>query len=418
MAARHRIVAALVIAAVGLAFADASVVALALPDLYGEFDTSIVGVSWVLTTYALAVAVTAVPVALAAPPGPPAGARRRRRRGVRRRLARRRRGAGLSPSCWSPAPRKASAPRCCSPARSPCSPRSSPARGGPAGGGRWPAPSARPSARRSAACSPSCSTGGRSSSSRRRSSPPRSLVALDPAARALRREGHVHGEPGTRRRDVVTANVGFALVFAALVAALFLGVLLAIEVWRYSPIAVAPLLVSALPLGMVLGRLVQPAPAPSSPSAARCSSRSGCSAWRSCRAPRRSSAAVAFAVCGAGFDLVHEVLDGAAVPADGPAVRAAAVSIGARHAGLVLGLALIAPVLSSSLEAGIERATLGATRTMLTTELPLSRQAARHVGAAHGDRGGAARSGARPRRPSSTSAAPRATTRWPGPATS
>src|SRR6187402_145155 len=64
MAARHRIVTALVIAAVGLAFADASVVALALPDLYAEFDTSIVGVSWVLTTYALAVAVTSVPVAI------------------------------------------------------------------------------------------------------------------------------------------------------------------------------------------------------------------------------------------------------------------------------------------------------------------------------------------------------------------
>ncbi|MDO9173435.1 MAG: MFS transporter, partial [Actinomycetota bacterium] len=54
----------LLIAAVALAFADASVVALALPDLYGEFETSIVGVSWVLTTYALAVTVTAIPVAL------------------------------------------------------------------------------------------------------------------------------------------------------------------------------------------------------------------------------------------------------------------------------------------------------------------------------------------------------------------
>ena len=62
--ARQRIVAALLIGAVGLAFADASVVALALPDLYGEFDTSIVGVSWVLTTYALVVAITAIPVAL------------------------------------------------------------------------------------------------------------------------------------------------------------------------------------------------------------------------------------------------------------------------------------------------------------------------------------------------------------------
>ena len=44
--------------AVGLAFADASVVALALPDLYIEFGASIVGVSWVLTVYALVVAVT------------------------------------------------------------------------------------------------------------------------------------------------------------------------------------------------------------------------------------------------------------------------------------------------------------------------------------------------------------------------
>src|SRR5687768_16470478 len=64
MRMRDRLVAGLLIGAIGLAFADASVVALALPDLYGEFDTSIVGVSWVLTTYALAVALTAVPVAV------------------------------------------------------------------------------------------------------------------------------------------------------------------------------------------------------------------------------------------------------------------------------------------------------------------------------------------------------------------
>lgn len=64
MSGRQRAMTMALIAAVALAFADASVVALALPDLYGEFDTTIVGVSWVLTTYALAVALTAVPVAL------------------------------------------------------------------------------------------------------------------------------------------------------------------------------------------------------------------------------------------------------------------------------------------------------------------------------------------------------------------
>ena len=54
-------------------------------------------------------------------------------------------------------------------------------------------------------------------------------------------------------------------------------------------------------------------------------------------------AAAAFLACGAGFDLLHEVLDGAAVPADGPAIQASAISVGARHAGLVLGLACLTP---------------------------------------------------------------------------
>ena len=73
MSGRSRLVAVLVITAVALAFADASVVALALPDLYDEFDTTIVGVSWVLTTYALVVAVVAVPVTLLHRRLPPLG---------------------------------------------------------------------------------------------------------------------------------------------------------------------------------------------------------------------------------------------------------------------------------------------------------------------------------------------------------
>ena len=42
-----------------VAFADSSIVVLALPDLYGEFHTSIEGVSWVITSYNLAVCVAA-----------------------------------------------------------------------------------------------------------------------------------------------------------------------------------------------------------------------------------------------------------------------------------------------------------------------------------------------------------------------
>ena len=52
-----------------VAFADSSIVVLALPDLYGAFNTSIVGVSWVITSYNLVVAVAAAAIAaaLAAP---------------------------------------------------------------------------------------------------------------------------------------------------------------------------------------------------------------------------------------------------------------------------------------------------------------------------------------------------------------
>jgi MFS family permease len=356
-----------VIAAVGLAFADASVVALALPDLYGEFDTSIVGVSWVLTTYALAVAAAAVPVALLhrrvhplplllagvalfAVSSVVAGASTSLTM-----LLIARAGQGLGAALLLPGSL---------PVLGAIVPGEWRARRwwalvgavgaaiGPALGGvltelfAWRAIFFVQAPVAAAALA----------------------VAFVPRARAVHHEGRLHGEAGTNRRDVVVANVGFALVFAALVAALFLGVLLAIEVWRYSPVQSA-VLVSALPVGMLIGRRLQHAPRALVAGGGAALLAGGLLGLALLPGAAPLTAAVAFAVCGAGFDLVHEVLDHAAVPVDGPAVRAGAISIGARHAGLVLGLALIAPVLSSSLDAGIERATLGATQTMLETDL-------------------------------------------------
>lgn len=369
MTARQRVVAALLIGAVGLAFADASVVALALPDLYAQFDTSIVGVSWVLTTYALVVAVVAVPVALLhrrvhplpltvagvaafAAASVAAGASSelgllltaRAGQGVGAALLL----AGSLPVLAAIVPGEGRARRWWALAGAVG------AAIGPALGGvltelfDWRAIFFVQAPIVAAAL----------------------IVAIEPAARAMRHEGHVHGVPGVGTRDVVIANIGFALVFAALVAALFLGVLLAIEVWRYSPVQGAAL-VSALPLGMAIGRRCSAAPAHVVAGGGALLLAAGLAGLALVPGAEPVMAAIAFAVCGAGFDLVHEVLDQAAVPADGPAVRASAVSIGARHAGLVLGLAVIAPVLSTSLEAGVERATLSATQTMLTTDLQL-----------------------------------------------
>jgi len=58
---RRRLAAtALLALAVGVAFADSSIVVIALPEMLGAFDTSIPLVSWVITAYNLAVAVVAL----------------------------------------------------------------------------------------------------------------------------------------------------------------------------------------------------------------------------------------------------------------------------------------------------------------------------------------------------------------------
>ena len=56
---RSRLLTVGVAAAVAVAFADSSIVVLALPALYSALNTSVVGVSWVITSYNLVVAVAA-----------------------------------------------------------------------------------------------------------------------------------------------------------------------------------------------------------------------------------------------------------------------------------------------------------------------------------------------------------------------
>jgi len=375
MDARRRVTVVLLLAAVALAFADASVVALALPELYGEFDTTIVGVSWVLTTYALAVALAAIPVA----------ARHRHLQSLHLVLA----GvavfatasilAGVAGSLEVLLGARAAQGVGAALLLAGSLPILAALVPGPGQGRRWWAMAAAVGA----AIGPALGGVLTELFSWRAiflvQAPivagafgvvtDRSLRATrDPAIPAT----PDHEAIETRRRgDVAIANVGFALVFAALVAALFLGVLMAIEVWRYGP-AQSALLVTALPLGMIAGRLVQPASAPVAAVGGALLLALGLAGLAVIPGAAPVVAVVSFAICGVGFDLVHEVLDAAAVPPDAPPVRAGAVTVSARHAGLVLGLALIAPVLSTSLVDGIERATLGATQTMLLTDLPLS----------------------------------------------
>jgi hypothetical protein len=65
----------------------------------------------------------------------------------------------------------------------------------------------------------------------------------------------------------------------------------------------------------------------------------------------------------------------ASVGAEAGASWTETLSVGTRHAGLVLGLVLVAPLLAAELERGGERATLNATAVILDAELPLRTKA-------------------------------------------
>jgi predicted MFS family arabinose efflux permease len=356
-----RLVAVLLLTAVGLAFADASVVTLALPALYGEFNTTIVGVSWVLTTYALAVAVTAVPLALChrrlrplpvavvgavvfAAASMVAGAASslavllvaRCVQGVGATLVL----AGSLPLLGALIGRRRGRAAWATAA-------TAGAAVGPALGGfltqvfNWRAIFFVQAPVVAAALA----------------------VCAIPAARAVTRERGTRPEWRT-----AVANAGFALVFAALVGALFLGVLLAVEVWGYSPLAGAAV-VTGVPVGMILVRWTAPLGGRVRAVVGAACLGGGLVGLALLPGNRPIVAAGAFLLCGAGFELLSAVLSPAALPTTAPPLRTSTVSIGARHAGLVLGLLVLAPVLSSSIEHGMNRAALSGTRTLLEAKL-------------------------------------------------
>jgi MFS family permease len=358
---RRRVLVAAVGAAVAVAFADSSIVVLALPDVYGAFNTSIVGVSWVITAYNLVVAVTAfalVPLVSRVDTG------RVSRIGLALFFA----GSTGSAVSWSlPA---LIAFRCVQGIGAAlllagalallAALTGSAARGiaiwtaagtfgaalGPALGGvltqlfDWRAIFVFQA--------------------------PIALIALVAAF-----ESHLHPHVEAGRRPSTLANLALAFLFGALVGALFLGVLLVITVWGLSPVSGA-LVVSALPIGALAARTIERDLSP------RMNAIAGASVLAAglvalALLPRVSNLLVslALALCGLGLGLAVPVLSHAAVPPERGLVRAGTTTIGARHAGLVAALALIAPLLSHDLERGGQNALLAGTRVILDGNVPL-----------------------------------------------
>jgi predicted MFS family arabinose efflux permease len=351
-AARNsRVLTALVAAIVAIAFADSSIVVLALPQLYSRFETSITGVSWIVTAYNAAVAVTALSLVFFV-------------HRFRARLvfaagtllflaatiacasaqalwfliaARCVQGAGaglvlagalslLAVNTWTLAGTFGAAL-------------------GPALGGiltqlfDWRAIFV--------AQAPVAAAG---------------LVA------AWRREDEPTAVEGWRPslRRTVPANVCLGLVFGALVGALFLGVLLVIVVWQYTPIEGA-LIVSVIPLAAFAARAL-----PRSAAAGAGLLAAGLVALALLPSANVPIAMCALALCGAGLGLAVPTLSNAALDVESGLTRSGTLTIGVRHLGLVAAIATIAPLLASTLPDAGDRAMLKATQVLLDAPIGIT----------------------------------------------
>ncbi len=349
---------------VAVAFADSSIVVLALPELYVDFDTSIPGISWVVTAYNLAVVVAALALlpfvrrvrpawialagllvflvssvvcALADDLGMLIGGRVAQGVGAALLLGaslplfiaigdRRERAVGI----WIAAGTLGTAV-------------------GPALGGvlteafDWRAIFAFQAPLAAAAV----------------------VAALDSRARAL--------PPPSPISERVPLGSALALVFtyAALVGALFLAVLLVVTVWGYGPLSGAAI-VSALPLAALAVRPISKRlPSPADLAGGSVLLAAGLIGLALLPASEPAYAVPALALAGAGLGLALPPLTRASVPDHGELGRSATVSVGVRHLGLVVGLLAVAPLLAAELDEAADRATINATAVILDAPLPI-----------------------------------------------
>jgi predicted MFS family arabinose efflux permease len=357
-----------VAASVAVAFADSSIVVLALPALYTDFHTSLTGVSFVITSYNLVVFVGAFALV-------PFTRRLHVREVMRVGLALFTIGSIGCAAAWSLYPLVAF--RCVQGVGGALLlagslPMLGALAGGPQRGARiWTAAGTF-----GAALGPALG-GALTQLADWRAifavQAPVAAVALlatfDPRVKELPLE-----KPAPKRPGASVANAGLALVFAALVGALFLSVLLVITVWERRPIAGA-LIVSALPAAALLVR----------PLASRLGRREaatggalllagGLAALALLPAVSDVMLALALGFCGLGLGLAVPGLTEDSIDPEHAPLRSGTITVGARHLGLVASVALIAPLLTHALDSVQATATLAGTRVIMDGNIDLTKK--------------------------------------------
>jgi MFS family permease len=351
--------------AVGLAFADASIVVLALPQIVGQLDTTISHVTWVIMAYNLALiggVLAFMPLA--------------HRLSSRRALLA---GIGLfglaSIGCGvAQSLEVLVAMRCVQGVGGAlllCS--SLPLLAGAARGGRatseWAAAAAI-----GAAVGPAA--GGLLTQAFDwraifiAQAPAAAIAAAAVVAVPVRSFRAVVDEPG--EPSVVTpvaANTALLLLSAGLIGALFLSVVLLIDVWQVEP-AGAAVIVSAIPLATVLTQRLARGRSPLLTGAAGAALLAVGLAGLAL-VPHRELGwmVVALALCGAGLGFSFTTLTASAMGGPGSATVRAGRTVAARDAGLVVGLLVLTPIFVHDLDAAPKKALPKVASTLFASPL-------------------------------------------------
>jgi MFS family permease len=334
--------------AVGLVLADSSIVVLALPEIYRELDTGVAGVTWVLISFNLVLAIAAVPAAHIA-----------RRAGPGRTAAIGLAvfaGAGLACGLATELSTLIAA-RCVQ------------ALGGAAAvtAVLELLPASVGSERRAAAIWAAAGATGAalgpalgglltelvSWQSIFLVQAPIAIAAGVPVFAVARHEaatGVIAGELRETGRPHWLANLALAMISAAIAAALFLLVLLLIEGWRLTPIGAA-IVVSAMPIAALLGNRLGPAAGSARARAAAGAILVSGGLGALALLPKAEVALTLppQLLVGVGLSLVLSALTETALAGKAPQAIHGGWTISARHAGVAIGLVALTPLFTTDI---------------------------------------------------------------------
>ena len=181
------------------------------------------------------------------------------------------------------------------------------------------------------------------------------------------------GEPDRRPSalDSLTANAGLVLLSAGLICALFLIVLVLIDVWLLTPIAAAAV-VTTIPLATAIAERGVRGRSPMALGALGAALVAAGLIGLSFVTHREPGwVIIMLALVGTGLGLAFPGLTTAALASAGLAAARAAKTVAARDAGIVLGLLILTPVFVNELNKAPNQAVPAATQAVLTAPTPV-----------------------------------------------